>query len=142
HELSDVLAAGVRGQPVGRDQRGADPDAPLGQLRAARPAPPGRQGAVGPGMSRCLPPTFYRRDPVAVARDLLGQRLVRVLDGNRHSGIIVETEAYLGLIDKAAHAYRGKTRRNASMWLAGGHAYVYFIYGMHQCMNVVAGQAD
>lgn len=93
-------------------------------------------------MSRCLPPTFYRRDPVAVARDLLGQRLVRVLDGNRHSGIIVETEAYLGLIDKAAHAYRGKTRRNASMWLAGGHAYVYFIYGMHQCMNVVAGQAD
>ena len=84
---------------------------------------------------------FYTRDPVAVARGLLGQRLVRVLDdGSRLAGLVVETEAYLGLRDKAAHTYRGrKTRRNASMWREGGHAYVYFTYGMHHCLNAVAG---
>ncbi len=85
---------------------------------------------------------FYHRDAVTVARALLGQRLVRVLEGERLAGIIVETEAYLGRIDKAAHSYRGRTERNASMWRAGGHAYVYFIYGMHFCMNVVAGRED
>ncbi len=84
--------------------------------------------------------TFFRRDPVALARALLGQRLVRILDdGQRLAGTIVETEAYLGLNDAAAHTYRGrKTARNASMWLDGGHAYVYFTYGMHYCCNVVA----
>lgn len=87
-----------------------------------------------------LPSAFYRRDAVTVARALLGQCLVRVLGGVRTSGIIVETEAYLGREDKAAHSYRGRTERNASMWKAGGHAYVYFIYGIHYCVNVVAGE--
>lgn len=93
-------------------------------------------------MTERLDHAFYRRDPVTVARALLGQRLVRVEDGERLAGLIVETEAYLGRIDKAAHSYRGRTARNASMWRSGGHAYVYFIYGMHWCMNVVAGRED
>jgi DNA-3-methyladenine glycosylase len=85
---------------------------------------------------------FFRRDAVTVARALLGQRLVRVLDGVRLAGLIVETEAYLGAIDRAAHTFGGRrTARNASMWLDGGHYYVYFTYGMHHCGNVVAGEA-
>ena len=83
---------------------------------------------------------FYRRDPVTVAKALLGQELVRILDdGTELSGRIVETEAYLGVRDKAAHSYGGRrTKRNESMYLDGGHAYVYFIYGMHWCFNVVS----
>ena len=90
-----------------------------------------------------LPRSFYTRDAITVARALLGQRLVHVDRGERLAGLIVETEAYLGRVDKAAHSYRGRTERNASMWRQGGHAYVYFIYGIHFCMNVVAGaEAD
>lgn len=86
------------------------------------------------------PASFYQRHAVTVARALIGQKLVRVVDAERVAGIIVETEAYLGAKDKAAHTFNGRwTRRNASMWLGGGHAYVYFTYGMHYCMNVVAG---
>ena len=83
----------------------------------------------------------FGADPVTVARNLLGQRLVRVLDGRRQSGIIVEVEAYLGARDRAAHTYNGRrTDRNESMYLGGGHAYVYFTYGMHHCLNVVCGR--
>lgn len=84
---------------------------------------------------------FYQRDVVRLARTLLGQRLVRVLDdGARLAGRIVETEAYLGVVDRAAHSYGGRrTARNAAMWGPAGHAYVYFVYGLHHCMNVVAG---
>jgi DNA-3-methyladenine glycosylase len=83
---------------------------------------------------------FYQRDPVILARALLGQALVRVLDdGARLAGRIVETEAYLGVIDRAAHSFGGlRTPRNAAMWGPAGHAYVYFVYGLHHCMNVVA----
>ena len=85
--------------------------------------------------------SFYRRDVVAVARGLLGQRLVSRIDGHRTSGVIVETEAYLGVPDKAAHTFGGRrTARNATMWGEGGYAYVYFVYGMHHCLNVVAGE--
>jgi len=84
----------------------------------------------------------YDDDPVTVARRLLGQRLVRVLDGRRLGGTIVEVEAYLGAADRAAHSFGGRhTARNQSMYLAGGHAYVYFTYGMHHCLNVVCGKA-
>lgn len=83
--------------------------------------------------------SFYRRDPVPLARALLGQRLVRVLNNKRLAGTIVEVEAYLGVKDKAAHTCNGRrTPRNESMWGDGGHAYVYFTYGMHHCMNIVA----
>jgi DNA-3-methyladenine glycosylase len=83
---------------------------------------------------------FYNRDATTLAQALLGQVLVRVLaDGLRLSGIIVETEAYLGIEDRAAHTCGGRrTARNASMWGSAGHAYVYFTYGMHHCVNVVA----
>ncbi len=88
----------------------------------------------------------YRRDPVVLAKALLGQRLVRVLDDRKRTrlaGTIVEVEAYLGVKDKAAHTYNGRrSERNASMWGDGGHAYVYFTYGMHHCMNVVASMAE
>ncbi len=87
----------------------------------------------------------YRCGPKVLARALLGQRLVRVLDrpqGVRLAGTIVEVEAYLGVKDKAAHTYNGRrTPRNESMWGDGGHAYVYFTYGMHHCVNVVASVA-
>ena len=93
-------------------------------------------------VSKRLPRAFYRRDPITVARALLGQKLVRVHNGERLAGIIVETEAYLGIPDKAAHTWNGRrTARNETMWTDGGHVYVYFTYGMHHCMNVVASRA-
>jgi len=95
-------------------------------------------------MPHARPPRpFFQRDPATLARALLGQRLVRFIDGRRVAGIIVETEAYLGVIDKAAHTYGGRrTPRNESMYADGGTAYVYFTYGMHHCMNVVARRRD
>jgi DNA-3-methyladenine glycosylase len=85
----------------------------------------------------------YDDDPETVARRLLGQRLVRTLGGVRLAGTIVEVEAYLGPRDRAAHTYGGRrTARNESMYLGGGHAYVYFTYGIHHCFNVVCGRRD
>lgn len=93
-------------------------------------------------MARKLPQKFYYQGAEPLARALLGKRLVRVYRGRRRSGIIVETEAYLGAIDRAAHTWNGRrTARNESMYLEGGRAYVYFIYGMHYCVNVVANRA-
>ena len=80
---------------------------------------------------------FFARDTLTVARELLGQRIVRVLDGRRLAGRIVEVEAYVGETDHASHASCGPTRRNAPMYGPPGHAYVYLIYGMHNCLNVV-----
>ncbi len=91
--------------------------------------------------SERLPRRFFRRDAVTVARALLGQRLVSVRQGVRTAGRIVETEAYLGVADRAAHTFGGRnTARNRTMWGDGGHAYVYFVYGIHHCVNVVAGR--
>lgn len=89
-----------------------------------------------------LPFSFYARPTKIVARDLLGKRLVRIYQGQRISGIITEVEAYLGVGDRAAHSYGDRrTARTEPMYLAGGHAYVYFIYGMYDCFNVVTAKA-
>lgn len=77
-----------------------------------------------------------------LAPRLIGCLLVREVDGVRASGVIVETEAYPGGEDEASHTRRGlRTRRNEAMWLEGGHAYVFFTYGMHWMCNVVSGAA-
>ncbi len=88
-----------------------------------------------------LPPSFFRRSSVQVAPDLLGCYLVKQENDVLLLGRIVEVEAYLGADDAASHAFRGLTARNRSMFAAGGVAYVYLIYGMHHCLNVVTGEA-
>lgn len=96
-------------------------------------------------MGKKLPRKFYlREDTITVAKDLLGKLIVVPDDkGRRVSGMIVETEAYLGVTDRGAHSYAGRrTPRNEVTYGIGGHAYVFFVYGMYYQLNVVTGPVD
>lgn len=157
--MADVLArlaasypgfeAALRGDDLGRP-------APYQIFVNARRAPAGRETqtllapgdkvyiflpAVGGSDAQPLPSSFYRRPTLTVARDLLGRVLVRMLDGQRLAGRISEVEAYVGETDLASHAARGPSPRNRAMYGPGGLAYVYLIYGMHHCLNVVTEHA-
>ena len=106
--------------PPPRVSSGIDGSLTAAQLRAARP----------------LPRAFFNRDPVVVGRELLGILLIRREGRTLLAGRIVEDEAYLGAEDPAAHTYIGRTPRNAVLFGPPGYAYVYFIYGVHYCLNV------
>lgn len=100
-----------------------------------------RDHAIGVSDKRRLGRRFFATDAETLAAKLIGMKLVRVLaGGSRLEGIVVETEAYLGVHDLASHAAKGRrTLRNETMYGRPGLAYVYFTYGMHHCVNVVCG---
>ncbi len=83
---------------------------------------------------------FYARDPRLVARELIGKRLVHAVDGRERAGRIVETEAYLGPEDLASHARFGPAGRSRLMFGPAGVVYVFLIYGIHDCFNIVTGE--
>ncbi|MDR3580932.1 MAG: DNA-3-methyladenine glycosylase [Oryzomonas sp.] len=98
--------------------------------------PPGNGVAA---VCKPLPREFYLRDAIQVAQELIGKELVHCSSGGITSGVIVETEAYMGVTDPASHAFGGlRSKRTEIMYLPGGRAYVYLIYGMYNCMNVTA----
>ena len=84
-----------------------------------------------------IPREFYNRSTLIIARELIGSRLVRMLDGKKLVGLITETEAYIGEKDLGCHAKAGRTARTAVMYGSPGHAYIYFTYGNHWMLNVV-----
>jgi DNA-3-methyladenine glycosylase len=110
------------------------PNRPIAKKTPAPPAAPLTAARLrrDPVLSR----DFFNRDPVTVGRELLGKLLIRREGRMLLAGRIVEDEAYLGAEDPAAHAYAGRTPRNAVLFGPPGHAYVYFIYGNHYCLNV------
>jgi len=89
-----------------------------------------------------LPLSFYERPTVDVARDLIGKQLVRVIGNTIITGIITETEAYGFADDPASHTHQGLTKRNKVMFGPVGRSYIYFIYGMYYCLNVVAKEKN
>lgn len=113
-----------------------------GTQAASGSVKPGADKRVGVPAGRILTQDFFARDTVEVARDLLGKVLVREIGGERRWGRLVEVEAYLGPDDLAAHSAGGRrTPRTEVMYGAPGHAYVYFTYGMHHCLNFVTRAA-
>ena len=92
--------------------------------------------------STILSRSYFNRPTVQVARSLIGKYLVRVVDGRTIEGTIVEVEAYVGSQDRACHASKGRTQRTDVMFGSGGVAYVYLIYGMYHCLNVVTEREE
>jgi DNA-3-methyladenine glycosylase len=91
---------------------------------------------------RILPRIYFNRPTLQVARSLIGKYLVRAIDGRILAGKIVEVEAYVGPEDKACHASKGRTQRTDVMFGPGGIAYVYLIYGMYHCLNIVTEREE
>ncbi len=91
---------------------------------------------------KVVPQSFFDRDPIEVARDLLGKYLVHNVGGSERVGKIVEVEAYLGPHDLAAHSSKGLTPRTRVLFGPPGHAYIYLIYGMYFCMNATTGNGS
>jgi DNA-3-methyladenine glycosylase len=89
---------------------------------------------------RKLGHSFFKQPAIELAPELIGKILVRRAEGKEYRARIVETEAYLGPHDLAAHSSKGRTKRTEVMFGPAGHAYVYFIYGMHEMLNIVAGK--
>jgi DNA-3-methyladenine glycosylase len=89
-----------------------------------------------------LPRDYFNRPTLTVARSLVGKYLVRVLNGREIAGRIIEVEAYVGSQDKACHASKGRTQRTEVLFHAAGTAYVYLIYGMYHCLNVVTEREE
>ena len=90
-------------------------------------------------MARVLPQSFFRRPTLEVSQDLLGKYLVHKVHGREVAAIITEVEAYDGPLDKASHAHKGVTKRNAVMFGEAGHWYVYLCYGIHEMLNITTG---
>ena len=87
--------------------------------------------------------SFFERDAFDVAQDLLGHYLVRIKDGKRISALIVETEAYRGAVDKGCHAFGNRrTDRTDPMFMEAGTSYIYLIYGLNNCLNIVTEKVD
>lgn len=84
--------------------------------------------------------SFFTRPTLEVAPDLLGTTLVHKTESGEIRGMVSEVEAYTGADDPASHSFKGQTKRNRSMWLEGGHAYIFLIYGIHYCFNVTTEQ--
>ncbi|MBI9072762.1 MAG: DNA-3-methyladenine glycosylase [Melioribacteraceae bacterium] len=98
--------------------------------------------AIGTSLNK-LTKEFYTQDVLTVAKELLGKSFCKVNeDGTFLSGKIVEVEAYNKINDEAAHSFKGVTKRNEVMFMGGGHLYIYFIYGMYFCANVITGYQD
>lgn len=95
-----------------------------------------RNAKLMQGEAKLMTRAFFNRDPRVVSRELLGKLIVRKTGRTTIAGRIVEVEAYLGAGDLAAHAAAGNTARNAVLWGPPGHAYIYFIYGVHYCLNI------
>lgn len=91
---------------------------------------------------RVLPRAYFNRPTITVARSLVGKYLIRCIDGREIAGKIIEVEAYVGSQDKACHASKGRTQRTEVMYGPGGVAYVYLIYGMYHCLNVVTEREE
>jgi DNA-3-methyladenine glycosylase len=91
---------------------------------------------------RILPRIYFNRPTLTVARSLVGKYLIRCIDGREIAGKIIEVEAYVGSEDKACHASKGRTQRTDVMFGPAGIAYVYFIYGMYHCLNVVTEREE
>ena len=107
------------------------------RTRGKRTGDPGSQEKRETFCLEILPRSFFDRETTAVARELLGKYLVNHIGGVERIGKIVEVEAYLGEHDRASHSSRGRTERTKIMFGPPGHAYIYMVYGMYFCMNVV-----